>query len=50
MLDDSYIKESRDNGYVTVQRQQDGVLVEVLQDTTSAFAFNAFRPNGTIHQ
>lgn len=50
VLDNSYIKESRDNGYVTVQRQQGGELVEVLHDTTFAFAFNAFRPGGTIHQ
>ena len=50
VLDNAYIKESRDNGYVTVQRQQDGALVEVLHDMTFAFAFNAFRPGGTIHR
>jgi hypothetical protein len=50
VLDNSYIKESRDIGYVTVQRKRDGGLVEVLHDTTFAFAFNAFRPQGTIHK
>ncbi len=50
VLDHAYIKESRDIGYVTVQRKQDGQLVEVLHDMTFAFAFNAFRPNGKIHQ
>ena len=50
VLDVSYIKEGRDIGYVTVQRKQDGDFVEVLYDMTFAFAFNAFRPNGTIHQ
>jgi len=50
VLDIAYIKEGRDIGYVTVQRQQDGGLVEVLHDMTFAFAFSAFRPGGTIHQ
>ncbi|NKB50325.1 MAG: DUF3179 domain-containing protein [Alphaproteobacteria bacterium] len=50
VLDISYIKEGRDIGYVTVQRKQDGALVEVLHDMTFAFAFNAFRPEGKIHQ
>ena len=50
VLDNSYIKESRDNGYVTVQRQQDGELVEVWHDMTFAFAFHAFRPGGTLPQ
>ena len=50
VLDIAYIKEGRDIGYVTVQRKQDGGLVEVLHDMTFAFAFNAFRPDGTIHQ
>ena len=50
VLDVAYIKESRDIGYVTVQRKQDGKLVEVQHDMTFAFAFNAFRPDGTIHQ
>ena len=50
VLDIAYIKEGRDIGYVTVQRKQDGGLVEVLHDMTFAFAFNAFRPDGTIYQ
>ena len=50
VLDHAYIKEARDIGYVTVQRRQDGELVEVLHDMTFAFAFNAFRPGGTIHK
>ena len=50
VLDISYIKKGRDIGYVTVQRKQDGALVEVLHDITFAFAFNAFCPDGTIHQ
>ena len=50
VLNNSYIKEGRDIGYVTVQRKQDGALVEVVHDMSFAFAFNAFRPGGTIHQ
>jgi hypothetical protein len=50
VLDIAYIKEGRDIGYVTVQRKLDGGMVEMLHDTTFAFAFKAFRPEGTIHQ
>lgn len=50
VLDISYIKEGRDIGYVTVQGKRDGKLIDVLHDMTFAFAFNAFRPDGTIHQ
>jgi len=50
VLDVSYIKESRDIGYVTVQRRTPAGLQDVVHDMTFAFAFNAFHPDGTLHQ
>jgi hypothetical protein len=50
VLDVSYIKESRDIGYVTVQRRTSAGLEDAIYDMTFAFAFNAFNPDGTLHQ
>ncbi len=50
VLDVSYIKESRDIGYVTVQRRTPAGLADTHHDMTFAFAFNAFHPDGTLHQ
>ncbi|MBT5571873.1 MAG: DUF3179 domain-containing protein [Alphaproteobacteria bacterium] len=50
VLDVSYIKESRDIGYVTVQRRTSAGLEDAHHDMTFAFAFNAFNPDGTLHQ
>lgn len=50
VLDVSYIKESRDIGYVTVQRRTPDGLQDAIHDMTFAFAFNAFHPDGTLHQ
>lgn len=50
VLDVSYIKESRDIGYVTVQRRTPNGLQDAIHDMTFAFAFNAFHPDGTLHQ
>jgi hypothetical protein len=50
VLDVSYIKESRDIGYVTVQRRTPAGLQDLVHDMTFAFAFNAFHPDGTLHQ
>jgi hypothetical protein len=50
VLDVSYIKESRDIGYVTVQHRTPGGLEDTIYDMTFAFAFNAFNPDGTLHQ
>ncbi|MGB0627564.1 MAG: hypothetical protein ACPGQ5_13455 [Alphaproteobacteria bacterium] len=46
----SYIKESRDIGYVAVQRRTPAGLQDVIHDMTFAFAFHAFNPDGTIHK
>jgi len=50
VLDLAYIKESRDIGYVTVQRRTVEGLQDAAHDMTFAFAFNAFHPDGTLHQ
>lgn len=50
VLDVSYIKEGRDIGYVTVQRRTPDGLQDAIHDMTFAFAFNAFHPDGTLHQ
>jgi hypothetical protein len=50
VLDVSYIKESRDIGYVTVQRKTMAGLEDALHDLTFAFAFHAFSPDGTLHK
>ncbi|MEK9901514.1 MAG: DUF3179 domain-containing protein [Rhodospirillaceae bacterium] len=50
VLDVSYIRESRDIGYVAVQRRTPAGLQDVIHDMTFAFAFHAFNPDGTIHK
>jgi hypothetical protein len=49
-MDRRNISDGRDIGNVTVQRKQDGKLVDVVHDVTFAFSFHAFNPNGTIHK
>ncbi len=50
-LDAARIERGRDIGFVTVQREGDnGVLEDIPYDTTFAFAFKAFHPEGTIHR
>jgi hypothetical protein len=49
-LDSRQISRGRDVGNIVVrQRQGDGWL-DVAHDITFAFVFNAFHPNGVIHQ
>ena len=48
-LDSVYIAEGRDIGNVVVQRRTDDGLVDAVHDVSFAFAFRAFRPDGTIH-
>lgn len=49
-LDQPYISEGRDIGYVTVQKKQkDGSLSDAIYDMTFAFVFKIFNPQGTIH-
>jgi len=50
VLDVAYIKESRDIGYVTVQRKTPAGFQDAIHDLTFAFAFNAFNPDGVLHQ
>jgi len=50
VLDIAYIKEGRDIGYVTVQRKTPAGLEDANHDMTFAFAFNAFNPDGTLHE
>ncbi len=49
-LDRRNIADSRDLGNVVVQRRVDGELVDAVHDLTFAFSFNAFFPDGEIHQ
>jgi hypothetical protein len=49
VLDNANISQGRDIGNVTVQRQDGNRLVDVTHDTTFAFAFRAFFPQGTLH-
>ena len=42
--------EARLIGNVTVQRMEDGKLVDAVHDVTFAFSFHAFNPDGTIHK
>lgn len=44
------IAQGQDIGNVIVQRRVDGELVDAVHDVTFAFSFNAFRPEGTLHQ
>ena len=46
----SRIADNQDIGNVVVQRQTADGLVDVAHDTTFAFTFSAFHPDGTIHQ
>ncbi|MCP4327379.1 MAG: DUF3179 domain-containing protein [Alphaproteobacteria bacterium] len=48
-LDTSWIAEGRDVGNVVVQRETGNGREDVVHDITFAFAFHAFRPEGTIH-
>ena len=48
-LDSGWIPDGRDIGNVTVQRETADGRVDVVHDITFAFAFHAFRPDGTIH-
>ncbi len=48
VLDTPLISEGRDLGNVTVQRRLDNTLVDVAHDTTFAFAFSAFFPEGNL--
>ncbi len=50
VLDQRAIAAGRDIGNVTVQRRVGDTLVDAVHDMTFAFAFNAFHPDGTIHQ
>lgn len=50
VLDNAYIKEGRDIGYVTVQRKTPAGLQDAIHDMTFAFAFSAFNPDGTLHK
>ena len=47
-LDAPQIADGRDIGNVTVQRRQDGELVDVVHDLTFAFTFHAFHPEADI--
>ena len=50
-LDQRAISQGQDLGNVIVQRRQaDGTLVDIAHDMTFAFNFNAFKPDGVIHQ
>jgi len=49
-LDASRVDQGRDIGFVTVQRKSaDGQYEDIPYDTTFAFAFKAFHPDGRIH-
>jgi len=49
-LDESQISQSRDIGFVRVQKKtQDGQYEDTPYDTTFAFAFKAFHPEGIIY-
>jgi hypothetical protein len=50
VLDNAYIKEGRDIGYVTVQRKTPAGLQDAIYDMTFAFAFSAFNPDGALHK
>lgn len=49
-LDSPVIANGRDVGNVVVQRRRGDVLEDVVHDVTFAFVFNAFFPDGVIHQ
>ena len=47
--DNRDISKGRDVGNIIVQKPGAGKLMDVPYDVTFAFAFKAFRPNGTLH-
>ncbi len=49
-LDSASTGKGRDIGNITVQRKQNGSLVDAPYYVTFAFAFNAFVPNGVLHK
>lgn len=49
-LDANRIDKGRDIGFITVQRKTENEYQDVPYDTTFAFAFKAFHPDGVIHQ
>ncbi len=49
-LDARRIDQGRDIGHVRVRRESAGELEDVVFDTTFAFAFKAFHPEGVIHE
>ncbi len=50
VLDTLRISDGRELGNVTVRRQQGGAIVDVAHDTTFAFAFSSFFPQGVLHE
>ncbi len=48
-LDSARINEGRDIGYVQVQRKGPDGYTDIAYDTSFAFAFRAFHPDGAIH-
>ena len=49
-MDAVEIARGRDLGNVVVQRNVGGEMEDVVHDVTFAFSFNAFHPDGTLHQ
>jgi hypothetical protein len=47
--DQRRISKGRDVGNIIVQKSRGGRLVDVPYDVAFAFAFKAFRPDGTLH-
>ena len=50
VMGERMISNGVDIGNVTVQRDDNGTMVDAVYDVTFAFAFNAFRPEGVIYQ
>lgn len=48
-LDSSSIQRGRDIGFVSVQKKSANGYEDIPYDTTFAFAFKAFHPDGIIH-
>lgn len=48
-LDSGSIKQSRDIGFVSVRRKTTAGYEDIPCDTTFAFAFKAFHPDGILH-
>ena len=49
-LDSEHISKGRDIGFVTVQRKTENGYEDIPYDTTFAFAFKAFYPDGIIYE